>query len=112
VIRMKQPQFVGDVLGSGFIDGRTIRYHLDAKSGAGAYDPVKGGCSCRFGPRMGPIAPVLERLDPLLQTPIHLADGEFNDLVSSLRDELLNDQVNPKNLSRAVPDTWQADVIA
>ena len=35
--------------------GRAIRYHLEAKSGARAYDLVKTGVAVDLAQRMGPI---------------------------------------------------------
>ena len=47
--------------------------------------------------------PVLERLDPLLQTPIVLSDQEFTDLVSFVRDGLLDPAAKPERLRSLMP---------
>jgi len=52
---------------------------------------------------VGPSAPVLARLDPLLQSPIDLTEGEFNQLVAFVRDALLDDRAKPANLCKLVP---------
>jgi cytochrome c peroxidase len=81
-----------------------IRFHLDAKKYARAYDPHKAGVPDDLAYRVGPIEPVLERLDPHLQSPVRLTDAEFNDLVSFIKDGLLDDRVRPRNLCKLVPD--------
>jgi hypothetical protein len=55
VIRMKRPQFASDVLDRASLVGHAIRYHLDAKIGTRAYDPVKTGVALDLAERMGPI---------------------------------------------------------
>lgn len=52
---------------------------------------------------MGPIEPVLARLDPLLQTPIQLSDEEFADLVDFVRHGLLDPRILPERLKTLVP---------
>ena len=52
---------------------------------------------------MGPIEPVLARLDPLLQTPILLSDEEFAQLVDFVRHGLLDPRIMPQRLKRLVP---------
>jgi hypothetical protein len=46
---------------------------------------------------------VLQRLDTLLQSPIHLSKDEFDDLVSFVRDGLLDESVKAENLCKLVP---------
>ena len=53
--------------------------------------------------RLGPIEPVLERLDPLLATPIRLQAGEFEALVAFVRFGLLDDRAGPQNLCALIP---------
>jgi hypothetical protein len=43
------------------------------------------------------------RLDPLIVQPIHLNQGQFNDLVSFIRNGLLDSRVNANNLCGLVP---------
>ena len=80
-----------------------IRHHLNVHESAHTYDPVKAGLPADLTLRLGPIEPVLKRLDPLLKNPIHLTDGEFSDLVSFVRDGLLDERVRPENLCKLVP---------
>jgi cytochrome c peroxidase len=81
-----------------------IRFHLDAEKYARTYNPRREGVPDDLASRGGPIEPVLARLDPRLQSPIRLTDGEFNDLVSFIKDGLLDERVNAKNLCKLVPD--------
>jgi hypothetical protein len=60
-------------------------------SGAGSEGPV------------GPIEPVLARLDPLLRTPVRLTDREFADLVDFVRNGLLDPRALPANLKALIP---------
>ncbi len=78
-----------------------IRHHLDVVASATNYSPVQLAPDLR-GPT-GPIAPVLERLDPRLATPITLTDAEFTDLVDFVRDGLLDPAARPERLRRLVP---------
>ena len=81
-----------------------IRHHLDVAHSARNYNPVKAGVPANLTHRLGPVEPVLQRLDPLLKHPIHLTDGEFNDLVTFVRDGLLDERARPENLCKLVPD--------
>jgi len=80
-----------------------IRHHLNVFKSAHTYDPVAAGLPADLTHRVGPIDPVLKRLDPLLKTPIHLTDNEFSDLVSFVRDGLLDERAKPENLCQLVP---------
>ena len=80
-----------------------VRHHLNVYRSAQTYDPVKAGLPADLTRRVGPIDPILKRLDPLLKIPIHLTDSEFSDLVSFVRDGLLDERVKPENLCNLVP---------
>lgn len=80
-----------------------IRHHLNVYESARSYDPVKAGVPGDLSQRLGPIEPVLQRLDPLLRYPIHLSEDEFDDLVSFVRDGLLDARVQAENLCKLVP---------
>jgi cytochrome c peroxidase len=80
-----------------------IRHHLDVYQSARNYDPIKAGVPADLAFRLGPIEPVLDRLDPLLRTPILLEDDEFADLVSFVKEGLLDDDADPKKLCRLIP---------
>ena len=79
-----------------------IRYHLDAAGQAAAYAPEGLPADLR-GPR-GPLAPMLERLDPRLRTPVGLAREEFDALVDFVRNGLLDPEARPERLRRLIPE--------
>ncbi len=81
-----------------------IRFHLDPTHFAPLYDPAAAGVDADLRNPVGPIAPVLERLDPLLQSPVVLSDDEFRQLVEFVRDGLLDQRAKPENLRRLIPD--------
>jgi cytochrome c peroxidase len=81
-----------------------VRFHLDADAAARAYDPAAAGIAPDLATRRAPIEPVLERLDPLLRGPVVLDDAEFADLVSFLRDGLLDDRARPEYLMKLIPE--------
>jgi cytochrome c peroxidase len=80
-----------------------IRHHLDVAVSARGYDPGKAGVPDDLRYRIGPIEPVLERLDPRLQGPIRLSPQEFADLVKFVRDGLLDARTSKDDLCRLVP---------
>lgn len=80
-----------------------IRHHLDARKSARNYNPVAAGVDRDLTFRLGPIEPVLQRLDPLLATPISLHAGEFEALVAFVRFGLLDDRAGPQNLCALIP---------
>ena len=55
--------------------------------------------------RLGPIEPVLARIDPLLQTPIDLSGGEFEALSAFVRNALLDERATRQNLCPLIPDS-------
>ena len=80
-----------------------IRYHLDAIASARSYSPRALAPDLQ-GP-LGPITPVLERLDPLLRVPIALSEAEFADIVDFVRNGLLDPGARPERLRHLVPTT-------
>jgi cytochrome c peroxidase len=79
-----------------------IRYHLDAVSGTATYNTARLPADLR-GPT-GPAQPVLERLDPLLRTPVRLTEDETRWLVDFVRDGLLDPAARPQHLRRLMPE--------
>jgi cytochrome c peroxidase len=80
-----------------------IRHHLDVSRSAREYDPVRAGLDRDLTHRLGPIEPVLARVDPVLATPIDLTPAEFENLVAFVRDALLDDRARRGNLCALVP---------
>jgi cytochrome c peroxidase len=81
-----------------------IRFHLDPTHFASVYDPAAAGVDADLRNPVGPIAPVLARLDPLMQNPVNLSDDEFRQLVEFVRYGLLDERAKPENLRRLIPD--------
>ena len=82
-----------------------IRHHLDVSSSARSYNPVRAGIDKDLTHRLGPIEPVLARVDPLLANPIDLSSDEFENLVAFVRDGLLDPRATKQNLCKLVPAT-------
>jgi cytochrome c peroxidase len=80
-----------------------IRHHLDVERSARRYDPKAAGLDEDLTRHVGPIEPVLERLDARLRSPIHLTEAEFIDLVAFVRDGLLDPRARRENLCQRVP---------
>jgi cytochrome c peroxidase len=80
-----------------------IRHHLDAASSIRGYSTSDLAPDLR-GP-LGPGEPVMARLDPLLKAPLRLSEGDFQDLVSFVRDGLLDPAAQPDRLRRLIPET-------
>ena len=80
-----------------------IRHHLDVVSSVRNYNPVSAGVSSDLQGRIGPVEPVLARLDPLLLNPICLTDEEFSQLVDFVRNGLLDPRAKPENLIKLIP---------
>lgn len=79
-----------------------IRYHLDATGRAPTYSTAPLPPDLR-GP-MGPLEPVVQRLDPRLRAPVALATDEFTSLVDFVRDALLDPDARPQRLRRLIPE--------
>jgi cytochrome c peroxidase len=79
-----------------------IRYHLDAAQGGARYTTAQLPADLQ-GPT-GPLAPVLERLDLLLRTPVELTTDEFAALVAFVRNGLLDPDARPQRLRRLIPE--------
>ena len=80
-----------------------IRHHLDVVASSAAYDPVLAGLDQDLTHRRGPTQPMLDRLDPILATPIALTADEFADLLAFVRDGLLDPRAVPDSLCRILP---------
>ena len=81
----------------------TVRHHLDVFTSARNYSPVAAGVDPDLTAPMGPIEPVLERVDSILLTPIELTDEEFSQLVDFVRNGLLDQRAKPENLRKLIP---------
>jgi len=79
-----------------------IRYHIDALGQAAAYKPDLLPPDLRV--RSGPLAPVLERLDPRLRGQVRLSNEEFAALVDFVENGLLDPEARPHRLRRLIPE--------
>lgn len=80
-----------------------VRHHLDVFTSALNYDPMAAGVDSDLLAPMGPIDPVLDRVDPLLGQPIELTHEEFRQLVDFVRYGLLDPRAKPENLRKLIP---------
>jgi len=80
-----------------------VEFHLDALHVAPRYDARKAGVDKDLRRRLGPIEPVLARLDPALATPIQLTTREKSDLVAFLKGGLLDERAARPRLCALVP---------
>jgi cytochrome c peroxidase len=80
-----------------------IYHHLHVFESARNYHPVQAGVDRDLTRRLGPIEPVLARLDPLLRNPPHLTREEFDNLVAFVRTGLLDPRSERENLCMLIP---------
>jgi cytochrome c peroxidase len=81
-----------------------IRHHLDVFWSARSYNPRAADIDHDLSYRLGPIEPVLSRIDPLLAHPIRLTPDEFHQLVAFVRDGLLDERASKQNLCTLIPE--------
>lgn len=86
-----------------------VRYHLDAVGSAKSYTPASQNLSSDLRGPLGPIEPVLARLDPTLATPVRLTREQFYQLIAFVRDSLLDPRATPDHLRRLVPRSMPSD---
>ena len=80
-----------------------IYHHLHVFDSARGYDPIRAGVDRDLTTRLGPIEPVLARLDPLLVNPPRLTDAEFQNLVAFIRTGLSDSRAEPRKLCSMIP---------
>src|SRR5262252_5412138 len=81
-----------------------VRHHLDVFASARNYSPVAANVAPDLAPALGPVEPVLERVDPILRTPIHLDDDEFRDLVDFRPQRAAGHTSGAGKLAQAYPE--------
>jgi cytochrome c peroxidase len=82
-----------------------IRHHLNVGASLTNYNPVTAGAASDLTGPLGPMAPVLAQLDPLLANPTDLTDEEFRQLVDFVRNGLLDPRAEPERLRKLVPQS-------
>ena len=80
-----------------------IYHHLHVFESARNYDPIRAGVENDLTLRLGPIEPVLARLDASLLNPPQLTAEEFEDLITFVRTGLLDKRAERHNLCRLIP---------
>lgn len=80
-----------------------MRDHLNARTFTAPYSPTAEHLDEDLCGPPGPLAPVLARLDPRLQSPVVLTDAEFSQLVAFVRNGLLDPRARLENLRQLVP---------
>jgi cytochrome c peroxidase len=82
-----------------------IYHHLHVFESARSYDPIRAGVDKDLTLLLGPIEPVLARLDPVLLNPPNLLPEEFENLVTFVRTGLLDERAERRNLCSMIPVT-------
>lgn len=82
-----------------------IRHHLDVEKSVHHYNAAEAGVAPDLTHRLAASEAMLETLDPLLKDRIQLNEREFRDLVSFVRDALLDGRARKRHLCPLIPDT-------
>ena len=82
-----------------------IRHHIDVEESVHHYNAVEAGVDSDLAHRLASSEAMLEALDPLLKDRIRLNNREFGDLVSFVRDALLDGRVSKRHLCSLIPDS-------
>jgi cytochrome c peroxidase len=80
-----------------------IRHHLDVARSLRTYSPAANGLPPDLSGPIGPIDPLLARVDARVATPTALTPREFDDLVAFVGGGLLDPRAEPSHLRRLVP---------
>ena len=80
-----------------------VRHHLNVFESARNYTPQAQHLDADLTGPMGPLEPVLARVDPILATPIQLDEQEIRQLVAFVRNGLLDPRARPENLRKLSP---------
>jgi cytochrome c peroxidase len=82
-----------------------IRHHLNVMDSVADYSPASQNLPADLSGQLGPMAPVLARLDPVLSVPIALTEEQFDQLLAFVENGLLDPRATPEHLRRLVPRT-------
>jgi cytochrome c peroxidase len=82
-----------------------IRHHLNVVDSVSNYSPASQNLPADLSGSMGPMAPVLARLDPVLATPIVLTESQLDQLLTFVSYGLLDPRATPERLRHLVPRT-------
>jgi cytochrome c peroxidase len=81
-----------------------IRHHVTVVASATSYDPVAEGIDEDLTHILGPVRPMLEALDPWFATRLRLTDVEIANLVTFVRDALLDEDAVPGKQCAFIPE--------
>jgi cytochrome c peroxidase len=82
-----------------------IRFHLNVIDAANHYTPESQNLPTDLCGPLGPMAPVLTRVDPALSIPILLTESQFDQLLAFVSHGLLDPRAAPNHLRHLVPRT-------
>jgi len=80
-----------------------VRHHLNVVESASGYSAAAAGVDKDLTRRLGPIHPVLDRIDPRLAGPMFLRGDAFADLVAFVRTGLLDHRALSQHLCAQIP---------
>jgi cytochrome c peroxidase len=80
-----------------------VRHHLNVFESASGYRATAAAVDKDLTVRIGPVGPVLDRIDPRLASPMFLRGDELADLVAFVRTGLLDPRARPQHLCSLVP---------
>jgi cytochrome c peroxidase len=80
-----------------------IKVHLNVAQKLRIYNPAQAGVRADLQGPVGPIEPVLARLDSLMRTPVTLTNNKFRQLVDFVRNGLLGPRAKPEKLRKMIP---------
>ena len=82
-----------------------VRHHLNVAELLRHYTPHSQNLAQDLTGPIGPVAPLLDRIDVVLRAPIPLTEAEIRQLVAFVSNGLLDSRAGPKHLRRLVPRT-------
>ncbi len=82
---------------------RAIRYHLDARTSSTTYDPTAEGVPDDLS-KLGPFDDMLDLIEPALDPAPTLTNADIANLVTFLRDALLDSKITPTRQCDAMPE--------
>jgi cytochrome c peroxidase len=82
-----------------------VRHHLDVVSSIKNYSPSAQDLAQDLRGPLGPMDPVLKRIDPLVATRMHLSEEEVGQLVAFVRNGLLDPRARYSKLKHLIPNT-------
>jgi cytochrome c peroxidase len=87
-----------------------IEHHLDPQVSARQYNGKRAGVASDLQLRKGPVEPVLQRIDPLLVNGTPLTKQELRELVSFVREGLLDQRAASENFCTQIPNSLPSNL--